>query len=160
MDMVTIRMASEKDREAVLRVHASAVRGICKSHYSEEEIKAWLEEARRKSYEPVPESYIVLVAEKEHKVVGFARLDVDKKEVTSLYVHAEHGGQGIGSRLLGKLEDAAREKGINLLHLHSTLNSVSFYEQRGYEAKETIKFPLNEEVQLDCVYMEKELRRD
>jgi putative acetyltransferase len=158
--MVTIRMASEKDREAVLRVHASAVRGICKSHYSEEEIEAWLEAKRKKLHEPVPESYIVLVAEKGHELVGFAMLDVDKKEVTSLYVHAEHGGQGISSRLLGKLEDAARENGINSLHLHSTLNAVSFYEQRGYEAKEKIKFPLTEEVQLDCVYMEKELRRD
>jgi N-acetylglutamate synthase-like GNAT family acetyltransferase len=159
MDMLTIRTASEKDREAVLRVHASSVRGICKSHYSEEEIKVWLEAARSKSAQPVPDSYIVLVAEKGHEVVGFAMLDMDKKEVASLYVHAEHGGQGIGSRLLNKLEDVAIEKGINSLHLRSTLNVVSFYEEAGYEAKEKIKFPLTEKVLLDCVYMEKELKR-
>jgi putative acetyltransferase len=160
MGMVFIRRAREKDREAVLKVHDSSIRGICKSHYSEHEIKVWLEVARRKSAEPVPDSYIVLVAEKGHEVVGFAMLDLDKKEVMSLYVHAEHGGQGIGSGLLHKLEDAAIEKGIDSLHLRSTLNAVSFYEKAGYEVKETTKFPLTAEVQLDCVYMEKELKKE
>jgi putative acetyltransferase len=160
MDMVIIRRASMKDRKAVLKVHASSIRGICKSHYSEEEIKVWLEVARSKSAKPIPDSYIVLVAEEGREVVGFAMLDVDKKEVTSLYVHAEHGSQGIGSSLLNKLEDEAREKGINSLQLRSTLNALSFYEEAGYEAKETIKFSLTAEMQLDCVYMEKELKKD
>ncbi len=157
--MVIIRTAGLKDREAALRVRASAIRGICKSHYSKQEIKVWNEVARRKSAEPVPESYIVLVAEKGNEVVGLAMLDVDKKEVTSLYVHTEYGGEGIGSSLLRKLEDAAIGKGINSLQLRSTLNAVSFYEEAGYETKEKIKFLLTEEVQLDCVYMEKELKK-
>jgi len=71
----------------------------------------------------------------------------------------EHVEQGIGTKLLEKLDEEAQKNGIDSIHLRSLLNSVDFYEKAGYKAKEKTKYRLTDKVQLDSISIEKELNR-
>ena len=73
----------------------------------------------------------------------------------AVYVHPDHVGVGVGSRLLGALEADARSAGVNKLWLHATLNSVSFYQKHGFVSlgPETNTLPIG--VDLPCLRMER-----
>ena len=42
-------------------------------------------------------------------------------------------GEGIGSRLLEKIEDKAKEEGLNEMESLASLEAVEFYRKNGYE---------------------------
>lgn len=67
--------------------------------------------------------------------VGTARLrDSDGfGKAERVAVHANHRGQGLGSRLMQLVENAAREQGHAEVHLHAQTSVESFYESLGYE---------------------------
>jgi len=86
---------------------------------SEAERKAW--------YEEHGEVMPILVAENSGRIVGWGALSSFRTAYTiagtledSVYVHHDFLHQGIGSRLLTELIDAARRKG-----LHSILANIS-----------------------------------
>lgn len=54
-------------------------------------------------------------------------------EINYLWVAAEHRQQGIGSQLLGKFEEIARERGCRYSHLDTfSFQAKPFYERQGY----------------------------
>jgi GNAT superfamily N-acetyltransferase len=85
----------------------------------------------------------VLVAELEHRVVGWTSLEVIDRfyvpryaEISGLVVDEECRGRGIGRMLMEKAESWARSKGCGLLRLKT--NSIRkeahrFYEHLGFE---------------------------
>jgi GNAT superfamily N-acetyltransferase len=67
---------------------------------------------------------ILLVAERDRKVVGTAQLEMamrangrHRAEVNKVLVHPDYQRQGIGRRLMTEIEAAARREGRSLLHL-------------------------------------------
>lgn len=116
----------------------------------------WLAEAL---IQPVPEDELWLVAELDGEAVGEAQarlhepasnaaiqpgLDVGRRRVYLDYlaVQAEHRGHGIGGRLLGAVEEWARQRGAELLltdtNLRSNVGAVEFYESHGFEKQAVI----------------------
>lgn len=71
-----------------------------------------------------------LVALVGDRVIGTAARD--GAELATFFVHPDHQGRGVGSRLLAPLEAAARAAGLPALHVESSLTGVAFYERRGY----------------------------
>ncbi|UHH13566.1 GNAT family N-acetyltransferase [Halobacterium litoreum] len=54
----------------------------------------------------------------------------------SLYVHPDRQGEGVGSRLLARVEDAARDAGydaLDLVVMAENDDTIAFYEAKGYE---------------------------
>lgn len=61
-------------------------------------------------------------------------------EVQVLWVREDCRGQGIGSRLLARFEQAAREAGCALIHLDTfDFQAKDFYLARGYEIFGTLE---------------------
>jgi putative acetyltransferase len=52
--------------------------------------------------------------------------------VYDFFVAPDRQGQGVGRALLGFVEELARRRGIEELHLSSSLTAVGFYERLGY----------------------------
>jgi putative acetyltransferase len=52
--------------------------------------------------------------------------------VYDFFVAPDRQGQGVGRTLLGFVEELARRRGIEELHLSSSLTAVGFYERLGY----------------------------
>ncbi len=52
--------------------------------------------------------------------------------VYDFFVAPDRQGRGVGRALLGFVEELARRRGIEELHLSSSLTAVGFYERLGY----------------------------
>ncbi len=102
----------------------------------------------------------MLVAEWEDQVVGLAgMMDPAKGTIEALYLHPDHIGQGIGTRLLDALEEGAKSAGASKVILNATLNSVPFYQARGFSSLGEGMHELSVGIQVPCVHMEKHLEK-
>lgn len=131
----SIRLARPDDLGAIARVHAAAIRGLCRGHYEPREIADWLA--------PNPGMFVrllrqatVFVATCDGDVVGFSAVAIGRREVRAVYVDPCAAGGGLGGRLLGRAERIARALGVRELHLAATLNAVAFYERHGWTRDE------------------------
>jgi predicted GNAT family N-acyltransferase len=89
-----------------------------------------------------PSAYHVLALQGGH-AVGTGRLvllgsppageDGTWGQVGRMAVLSAHRKGGIGSKLLGALEDEARRRKVKGLILHAQLYALEFYKRRGYE---------------------------
>ncbi|WIV18322.1 N-acetyltransferase [Paenibacillus polygoni] len=98
---------------------------------------------------------LFVVAEVDGNVVGcgsLCQLGNDLVEVRSLGISEGHKGQGIGSLLLDKLVEEARE--LQIPKIMALTYEVSFFEKNGFVIVSKEIFP--EKVWTDCVHCSKQ----
>lgn len=168
--MATVREARPADVPAIRDVHAASIRGLAASHYDAGQIESWsdLEEA---DYAIPADGSHVVVAEvaaatpvdvqsgggSKGGVVGFGAVDLESGEVRAVYVHPDHAGEGVGSAILGGLEERADDAGLRELHLTASLNAVPFYERHGWTSTGPTTHELGDGVELEARGMAKRL---
>jgi GNAT superfamily N-acetyltransferase len=119
---------------SLLRIQIRAIREICSSHYTKEEIRAWSEVLKPGRYKKAISTGAFFVAVNGEAIVGFSNLNLQSGLVEAVYVDPEYVGLGAGMKLLQSLENVASNSGLNLLHLSASLNAVAFYERAGYKS--------------------------
>jgi putative acetyltransferase len=104
-----IRKATPDDAQAVFELHERTVREVCGRDYTPDEIETWLAKQSVDGYRQRIAEGDMYVAEAESgETLGFAARAGDR--VKTLYVSADHQGEGVGSALLRRLEaDAVAE---------------------------------------------------
>ena len=154
---IALRPALPSDIDALWALRTVAVRVSCATHYAPEQIALW-------TATPVPASYAAMlaagggiVALQDGAIAGYAMLDADKQEVDAVFVDPARGGLGIGKRLLAALEQLARGRGIERLHLSASLNAEPFYRAAGFVALREEAYAHPSGISLASVAMEKEL---
>ncbi len=157
--MVVIRSARADDIDDFKEVVKSSITVLCKDYYSEEQIEGLL-----KQY-PGPELYrrwlnerVLIVAEMDEKIIGFAQFDPARSGIEAVHVLPEYTYLGIGRNLVREIEKIAREKGVKKLVLDSSINADEFYSKCGYMKKGIGKVKCNNGVELDTISYEKELQ--
>lgn len=155
-----VRAATESDVDAIFRVHSESIRVLCRERYGEREIAAWIAFRPPEAYRQAFASRELFVAEREREIVGFGQLDPRRGEIEACYVAPRAVGSGIGSALLGRMEDEARRRGHSIVRLNATLNGEPFYARMGYRRLGPATHRIAEDVRLDCVRMEKALSAD
>src|SRR3989338_4235139 len=55
-------------------------------------------------------------------------------EIDMLFIEPDYHRLGIGTKMMGFLESLAKDRGYHEVFLHSYLNGIKFYENRGYKA--------------------------
>ncbi|CAM3727362.1 GNAT family N-acetyltransferase [Rouxiella silvae] len=78
----------------------------------------------------------VIVAEREGKIVGFASILLHDNFLHNLFIDPEAQGQGVGSHLIGIVEQNFTRTG-SLKCLVKNQKAVSFYLKRGWETVST-----------------------
>ena len=136
-----VRKATPADAEAVHRVADAAWHDAHADIVGPDAVDEFLAEY----YDPagLQERFqhadsVTFVAEDEQGVVGYASgvPSDDGYTLGSLYVHPDRQGEGIGTRLLARVEDAAREvdyDAVDLVVMAENDDSIGFYESKGYE---------------------------
>ena len=152
-----VRKAEHNDAEEICRVQSAAIRQLCASHYSPAEIEAWAGPLEPNWYRSAIGRRELFVAAEGETIIGFAQLNLDTAEVDAIYVHPVAARRGVGSALLRRLEDVARQHHLASLHLAASLSSVPFYESSGFHRKGKTKFPLLPGVEIASLMMEKAL---
>ena len=151
-----IRKARQEDKKSIWHVHIRAIEEVCKSHYSKEEIQTWTEVLKPARYEESIRKGPFYVAVEGERIVAFGNLNQESAEIEALYVDPDHVKRGVGIRILKTLENVARDSGVTLLRLTSSLNAVRFYQMAGYKPEKQKRWLLPFELVV-CLPMVKEL---
>ncbi len=138
-----------------MRVHVDAVTSIRTPLYTPEEIQSWGMPKKPESYEESINNKEFFVVEEGEAIVAFGVLNQNTAEVEAVYVAPSAGRQGIGLKVLQKLEERARTFGLEELRLNASLNAVPFYKHAGYLAQAASKYRLSSGVEIACVPMVK-----
>jgi N-acetylglutamate synthase-like GNAT family acetyltransferase len=128
----TVRPARPNDASDISRVIAQALRETNSKDYSQE-IIARVE----RSFEPVAirtlmDSRTMFTAEIADRIVGTASRDA--AVVRTVFVAPDVQGLGVGRSLLFAVMTAARERGIDVLSVPSTVTAEAFYARLGFKA--------------------------
>jgi putative acetyltransferase len=154
-----VRDATREDLDAVASLHSAAARRGGADAYDDDQVAAWARDRDPEQYPLGDPAYAVVVAVDEGRVVGFGMLHRPAGEVVAVYVAPDHAGQCVGTALLAHLEGRAAAAGHRSVELLASKNAVGFYERRGYERRGTEAVEPADGVELDCVWMGRDLGR-
>lgn len=145
-----LRYVTDDDAPAVARVQTAAARAFGPGHYTDEQLAHWARQRDPDDYDF--EDGVHVVAESEGDVVGWGWVRPERAELSAVYVHPEHAREGVGTRLLSRLETEAADRGCTALSLWSSLPAVPFYDANGYRPVRRVEVG---ERDLPCVVMRK-----
>jgi len=135
--MLKIRPAISTDASALLRVHREAVFSKAAGHYDQARLEAWSpgatpERVARVESEIANPDFIVLVAEANDEIIGFAMAHPAENKLGAMYVRPNLIGN-VGRALLLEMEKQAFNAGAQFLEFDASLNAEAFYKANGYE---------------------------
>jgi len=134
LEAILVRRARPEDVDRVHQVHTGAIRSGAGGHYPPETVEAWVDAFNPANFSTNIQRLEFFVAElPAGRIAGFLALDLESRELDSLYVAPWGSGFGLGSYLLGFGEEVARLDGLEDLWLDASLNAVSFYSRYGWE---------------------------
>jgi putative acetyltransferase len=162
-DVFSIRPSTPADAEGILHAHHSAVHGTAKKDYSEEILNIWSRPvdaqriaAHRTKMETDKTIISFVAVDRSGKILGFGEL-VHPETLGAMYVAASEGRRGVASALFKTLEAKARELGMTVLRMESSLTAVPFYLRHGFQELQRGTHRLANGRMMACVNMEKKL---
>lgn len=155
---IRIRRAVEADLPAIREAHLASIRGLCAGAYSPEQIDKWTSNRELDRYAPmVTPRFHCLVAMDDTALAGFGTLDLERSEISSLFVRPDYAGAGLAGSLMQQLESVARGHGLQTLSLESTLNARDFYLKHGFQVLAPVVKRFSNGLEIDCFQMQKQL---
>lgn len=162
-DAFRIRLSAPADAEGIVRAHHSAVHEIAKKDYPEEILNIWSRpvDAERitahRTKMKTDRGIISFVAVDESgNILGFGEL-VPPETLGAVYVAASAARGGVASALFRRLEAKARELGMTVLRMESSLTAVPFYLGHGFHELHRGAHRLANGLMMACATMEKKL---
>lgn len=142
--MMNIRLAEPRDIDQLVCMrwdftyeHVPAIEASYKDFH--EECKAFLEETL------IGGKWFIWVAEIEGRIASHNYIElIDKVPrpgrithpfayMTNVYTIPEYRSQGIGSKLLGRIEEWGREKSLEFIMVWPSDDAIPFYSRKGYK---------------------------
>ena len=160
-DHMKIRKASDTDKKNISKLHISSIKKLCSKHYTHEQLNAWTSVLMPSVYDQALKEKVFLVAhDSTQELMGLGILDIKNTEISAIYIHPDAAGNGVGTKLLCRLEEIARNNNVAKITVHSTLNAQGFYERNGYFTHGLAFHLLSNGSKLECVRMIKDLPTD
>lgn len=126
MPTLIIRPMVDTDAPAIHEIHTACLRQTLSSHYSSEQVEAWLAGRTPAGYLRGAENgEIYRVAELGEAVVGYANWQ--DQELLSLFVLPDFQNRGVGTLLL-----VACDANAGIRWVKATLGAVEFYSRFGF----------------------------
>ncbi|HAI68902.1 MAG TPA: hypothetical protein DCM38_05620 [Gammaproteobacteria bacterium] len=125
-----IRIATTEEAQSIHELHTRSVRTLCKDHYSEEQINAWLTGRTPEGYKGIAHNEM-FVFEDDEGIKGFGHAIAG--EILAIFIEPEYINQGIGTAILKYAIKLATKDQTCLVKLKSTLNASGFYSQFGFK---------------------------
>ena len=85
--------------------------------------------------------------EEHNQIIGLITYRIQANEVEVISLDSLKEGKGIGSKLLDKVEDLAKQnncKTVSLVTTNDNLNALKFYQKRGYRIAAIIPNAVND----------------
>ena len=150
-----IRVAKKSDYEKMDSIFRASVKALCIREYDKKTIFDW-------AGKPKPERFVLNAQNgctQYVKVLGdhvacFVELHLEKQLLVSLFVSPNYVGMEIGKEMIEFLIIKARNAGIKILKLDSSINAVNFYLRNGFIEKNKRDFTTQNGVVLESINME------
>jgi GNAT superfamily N-acetyltransferase len=127
---VRIRRFDARDAEAVSALIATTMRRSNGRDYAPEVLERLIAYFTPAKVTQLAGERHCVIAAVGDRIVGTAALD--GAALATFFVHPDHQGHGVGTRLLAVLEDAARAAGLTHVTVDASVTGTPFYERRGY----------------------------
>jgi putative acetyltransferase len=128
-----VRRYEKKDTKQIINLFRETVININIKDYSKEQVDVWangnLDEDAWENRLATSNTY---VAVKDEKIIGFGNYNTNG-EVDLFYIHKDYQRQGIGNRILEKLEEDAKGHDFYKLYTEASITAKPFFEARGYK---------------------------
>jgi ribosomal protein S18 acetylase RimI-like enzyme len=128
-----IRRYKPGEESEIWSVYYGSTRSIISRDYTEAQVARWapddkcMKEWRSRITDRNP-----FVAVIDERIVGFAELESDG-HIDYFYCHKDFQGQGIGSALMKRIEEQAREDGIESVYAEVSVTAFPFFSAKGFE---------------------------
>ena len=169
---ISLRKAMEMDTSELYRIHTGAIKETCSSHYSEQQVTAWVGRQNPERYLPfVRRGEITVAQDEDGKIVGFGhampddfltpeeRDGLQAVQIKGLFVDPKYVTQGIGSSILKYLEKEAVGEGAKMLTVRSSMNAINFYKKFGFVPfSELTELKVTDDIFFQCWKMTKKLK--
>lgn len=126
-----IRKATIDDARKISYLIRKNADQVKENNYTPEQLVAWKNDNTLKAIKNKLTKRTIFSAFENGKLVG--TIGLEDNYLVGLYISYSKRGQGLGYRLLVFLENYAKKKNINELHLTATPNGYGFYLKYGYE---------------------------
>ena len=128
-----MRLYQRKDLNQVIDLFYHAVHEVQCNDYTEEERDAIApKNVDRYHWEASLEKNHTLIVEDEGKIIAFGNIGTTGY-LDRLYIDKKYLHQGIGAKLLERLEQYAKKQGNSIIYVTSSITSKPFFEKHGYE---------------------------
>ena len=98
-----------------------------------------------------------MVAELDGEMVGIGVVVLELNQLRACYVAPEGVRKGVGTQIVLKLKRIARENGVRLFNLVSSITAERFYRALGYSSDKKVQHVLSTGVAMDAIQMSKKL---
>ena len=157
-----IRLAQPEDAEQILQVNFLSFISLCAKDYTQKQIKAFAGEddifstSIKNLYKAIlQKELLIFVAEVAGKIIGDAYFC--NREIYGIYVHPDYVRRKVGTRLLETLEKEVINKNLKKLMVSASITGYPFYLANGYKVERKPYYIYPGGVQLECIYMGKNL---
>lgn len=121
------------DCPAIMQLFYDTVHIVNARDYTPAQLAAWAPaKLDTERWEESLAAHYTVVAEDHGQIVGFGDITADGY-LDRLYVHKDHQGRGIASRIVAELERYAAANGIACITTAASLTARSFFAKRGYQ---------------------------
>lgn len=128
-----LRIAQSSDLNEMQQLYVDTIRSVCNKDYNAEQIAVWTATAENtQRWNNVLHNQLVLIAEKNNKMVGYGTLD-NGNYIDFFYIHKDFQGQGIANNILSQIETQARKAGHAVLTSDVSITARPFFEKKGFK---------------------------
>lgn len=125
-----VKLFQDKDADELSKLIEKTVVESNSEDYSKKAITVLIEHFSPENIIKFSRKKDILVAIEENKIVGTITLDGNR--LSAMYVSPNQQGKGIGKNLIERLEKLAKQKGLEILRVRSSVTAFEFYKKMGY----------------------------
>jgi GNAT superfamily N-acetyltransferase len=149
------RKFREEDAKEVCDLIKRNDREVTSKDYPKKVIEMWIKEMDSAHILKKSKGRICYVALVGSEVVGY--ISFKKNEIMKLFVNPDLHGQGIGKKLIEKIENYSTRSGLRKLTVRSNIGSERFYEKCGFKRIKSV-YEISGPNKIKEIYMEKKLK--
>jgi len=140
---MNLRQITYKDQLELRKVYFDSIKSIEKQSYSPEQIRAWSSKAwdNNNLNNSIVKGKGWLINEKE-TIIAFG-LRYPKNRLSLLYCLGKHQRKGLGTKLLYKIEEEAKEEGLEYIYTEASLLSYRLLLKLDWEILRKEKIIIN-----------------
>lgn len=127
-----LRFAEFSDLTEMQELYVNTIHHVCSKDYDAAQRAVWsasVENTER--WRKVLLHQIVIIAEKNNKMVGYGTLDKGNY-IDFFYIHKDFQRQGIADKILAQIESQAQKMGHSILSSDVSITAKPFFEKKGF----------------------------